>query len=543
MARNPNASVQVWVGRMRPYDLEQKRKEHPHLFTVEGDDSVDFLVTTQTVEVGVDIDLAGLVTELASGSAIAQRAGRVNRLGGREEGPIVVVAPQEPIKEQLPYGATELSEAVNWLRGLSGSESGLAPMTIRDNPPPNAQLSRGLLQRPEEGDVLRWCVTSRYWFEEEDISIWLRDDLAADQASAGVVVRPWLGENTESALELLRAAPIREEEVFPARVHEVRQVARSWFVDNSTAYLQRADEVVIMSRDEIIHSGDVLILPENYPCSTDGVLDVEGELPLQIIPPEIVGLRGYLASGDLEALYESGLHEEDVLALIGPGREAIFPSDALIEILGHIPWLVSRAKSDLGRDEEARQLVAPGDTPTTLDAHLAAVGARAGRFARELRVHGALADAVELAGHAHDLGKADLRFQERLGREDEGPLLAKGRGTVQASRGRPTSLPTGWRHEQLSVGLWEPVGPHYELVQRLIGTSHGHGFMPVPHIGVELWGSCTDSHAQKRMADLFLYGEWERLMETTTKRYGPWGAAFLEAILRAADCQVSGEGS
>jgi len=352
-ARNPGASIQVWVGRMRPFDLERKRKEHPSLFTVKGDDSVDFLVTTQTVEVGVDIDLAGLVTELASGSAIAQRAGRINRLGEREDGPIVVVAPQEPIKEQLPYGASELGEALIWLRGFAGSESGLAPMSIRDNPPPNAQLSRGLLQRPEEGDVLRWCVTSRHWFAEEDISLWLRDDLAADQASAGVVVRPWLGENRESALELLRAAPIRGEEVFPGTLREVRDVAESWFADHDTAFLLRADGVTMVDHDERIRAGDVLILDQDFPCSTEGVLDVGGDAPAPVpIQPEIVGLRGYRSSSDLETLYESGFRKEDVLtrALIGPGREAVFPSESLIEILGYVPWLVSRAKSDLARD-------------------------------------------------------------------------------------------------------------------------------------------------------------------------------------------------
>jgi CRISPR-associated endonuclease/helicase Cas3 len=33
------------------------------------------------------------------------------------------------------------------------------------------------------------------------------------------------------------------------------------------------------------------------------------------------------------------------------------------------------------------------------------------------------------------------------------------------------------------------------------------------------------------------------LIEATESRWGVWGCAFLEAVLRAGDAQVSGEGS
>ena len=39
------------------------------------------VVATQTLEVGIDVDFADLVTELAPASSLAQRFGRVNRLG------------------------------------------------------------------------------------------------------------------------------------------------------------------------------------------------------------------------------------------------------------------------------------------------------------------------------------------------------------------------------------------------------------------------------------------------------------------------------
>ena len=70
-------NVELIVGRMRSYDLEQLRKKHPSLFTCVGDDEVDVVVATQTLEVGIDIDFSSLITELAPASSLAQRFGRV----------------------------------------------------------------------------------------------------------------------------------------------------------------------------------------------------------------------------------------------------------------------------------------------------------------------------------------------------------------------------------------------------------------------------------------------------------------------------------
>ena len=42
-------------------------------------------------------------------------------------------------------------------------------------------------------------------------------------------------------------------------------------------------------------------------------------------------------------------------------------------------------------------------------------------------------------------------------------------------------------------------------------------------------------------AELHDAGIWDELVEETQRSAGVWGCAYLEAILRAADGQVSGE--
>ena len=79
------------------------------------------------------------------------------------------------------------------------------------------------------------------------------------------------------------------------------------------------------------------------------------------------------------------------------------------------------------------------------------------------------------------------------------------------------------------------------LVARLVGTSHGHGRSGFPHTSTGLIPPTTAAHGTTGR-ELFDDGGWDELIEMTQLRYGVWGCAYLEAVLRAADCQVSGEG-
>ena len=142
---------------------------------------------------------------------------------------------------------------------------------------------------------------------------------------------------------------------------------------------------------------------------------------------------------------------------------------------------------------------------------------------------------------------ADERFQRSLYERQVPPEpLAKSgvRDTRIRRRLRDGSgLPTRWRHEQLSVvRAWPALSSlpqdRRELAARLIGTSHGHGRHGFPHTSGQLAEDAGDI-----AATLYDEGLWDELIERTHNRWGGWGCAYLEALLRAADGQVSGEGS
>src|SRR5439155_1568041 len=72
-ARRPDGRplrVVMVCGQIRPADLARLEEHYPGILSPKGSPDVDVIVATQSLEVGVDLDLAGIVTELAAGSAL-----------------------------------------------------------------------------------------------------------------------------------------------------------------------------------------------------------------------------------------------------------------------------------------------------------------------------------------------------------------------------------------------------------------------------------------------------------------------------------------
>lgn len=579
--------VQLLVGRMRPYDL---KKLHPDLFTTEGDKSVKVVVATQTLEVGIDVDFADLVTELAPASSLAQRFGRVNRLGHRDDSKVVVIEPasgDSVKKDAPPYRAVDLSNAYAWLEALNGAENpSVNPAAMVKNPPVQSSPERLLYQRPEWPDLLEFSRTDENPYDEPDLDLWLHDSLEAETAMGGVIVRDNLPSNTSAAMEILKTsyfAP-RDEETFPANLKILKEILdyQDEHGVKPRKFLYRQGEISLWQdadqgeeSSQTLAPGDVLILDMgSIPFTNQGIAVTQRELPskkdeLKAVPflddDElcVAELYVYEKCADREERFRKylGLSPDEVAELLdsqASDGQKVIASELSTEAEGGqevIAWYadVTDDKKSIEGSDIAQEL-APTD-PVLLDDHQNDVAERTRQLAENLGLAPEFSEALELAAKYHDEGKRDLRFQQMLGADPEADALAKSghRSVAEAYRARSRSaLPRGWRHEQLSALMVaaspQKVGEHRDLVLRIIGCSHGHGRFSFAHDAGFLLKEGylpegTDYEALKEQATrLFNVGYWDNLMEQTSRTYGPYATAYLEAVERAADAQISREG-
>ncbi|MEM4412905.1 MAG: type I-U CRISPR-associated helicase/endonuclease Cas3 [Candidatus Caldarchaeum sp.] len=168
---------------------------------------------------------------------------------------------------------------------------------------------------------------------------------------------------------------------------------------------------------------------------------------------------------------------------------------------------------------------------------------------------------VRLAAYWHDVGKLDERFQfilrqgnelavtgEPLAKSADVPMSAARRREIREASG----LPDSFRHEMLSAQLAERSSAisgseeAMDLVLHLIASHHGYArpFAPVsidpnpPPIYGQLGQHVIRLSAEERAKLTPLHrvdsGIPERFWRLT-RRYGWWGLAYLEAILRLGD--------
>jgi CRISPR-associated endonuclease/helicase Cas3 len=195
--------------------------------------------------------------------------------------------------------------------------------------------------------------------------------------------------------------------------------------------------------------------------------------------------------------------------------------------------------------------------------HLARVAERAAGFARRLGLSDALVADLRLAGEWHDAGKADVRFQRWLlgGSEFKALVqpepLAKGtmrissRAALRLARER-AGYPEGCRHELMSLGLMEAAGDDvsaragdWGLVRHIVASHHGYCRPLAPWVadrhpvavsftrdGLACHASSAHEFAR------FDSGVGDRFW-LMVRKYGWWGLAWLEALIRLADHRES----
>lgn len=233
----------------------------------------------------------------------------------------------------------------------------------------------------------------------------------------------------------------------------------------------------------------------------------------------------------------------------------------VVSVPGEVSRFLPRAYPERERlsDEFDESSLAP--TAEVLDSHGEAVAILAKSMAEKIGLSFEVANVIHQAGRWHDAGKADIRFQRWLdpmvetGNGRPRPLLAKSRmprhlwNAAQVVAG----WPRGGRHEALSARLlrvwidtWEEDrDPSLtDLLIHLVISHHGSGRPVVPPVidstlemvAYEPHGIRVEASADLSLVDWAQPARFRRL----NQRFGPWGLALLETILRRADHLVSG---
>jgi hypothetical protein len=217
------------------------------------------------------------------------------------------------------------------------------------------------------------------------------------------------------------------------------------------------------------------------------------------------------------------------------------------------------------RDWEER-VCGNGDGPPTLDAHALAVCDEVAQYARLIVLPEVVAASLRIAARGHDHGKADPRIQafyrygvaalgaEPIAKSEFGTRDPRAEGFARDRAGLPSEL----RHEIGSVAVLADalargaVGEDEfdpELVLHFGGVHHCLG-RPIPRVPlggfpprefhVEAAGIAGSALGDG--CDGWGNGAWLERFWSVVERYGPWGVAYLEALLVSADRAVSARG-
>jgi len=563
----PQADIELFTGARRVFEREKAARCLQELGFMAGDgkekrDRPAILVATSAAEVGVDLDADDCVCDLVPLERMIQRFGRVNRRGAQEDTRIVVLHP-DPLPEKGEHAAL-LSKTLQALKMLDGDAS---PQALRDLVTRAPELVRQAgtpspLHPPLTLPVVEsWALTNlKEHAGRPDVGPWLRGWVEEEQPRAEIIWRqhlPWPedGAPKEKEVNAFFAA---------ARPHllEVLETEAGHIADLLVARAKKCPELA---------QGIVLLNRRNEYEGYFTIDDLKAMKPARL--KERIAFRRVVASAALGGLDANGLLDKkmaDAVSALDMIENEAWQRTVgfrVREKTGDDPdWRVAlRLSLADGEEEEeggkalvvevyrgADERALSGDPAIArreqaLVEHLEWVRDEADGLARRLNLPEDLAKPLRLAAKLHDMGKRRRRWQVAMGGNVEAPRAK----TEGGGNGR---LLGGFRHELASVldALADDAslrGPadvlealadiraelakladwQQELVLHLVAAHHGRARPSMPPVDDGL----PPSRLEREVREIAL--RFARLQ----RRYGPWGLAWLETLLRAADQRAS----
>jgi CRISPR-associated endonuclease/helicase Cas3 len=557
-----DGNVVVVCGRLRPVDVERLRRRWPGLLDPRGNGEVDYLVSTQSLEVGVDLDLPAVVSAIAPAAALAQRAGRLNRSGRYDSAPLVVVLPAgldtvDPrALDRLfaPYGGNEIVAAAGWIAGLGGDAS---PERISASElPPPPRVPRPALTRVELETL---SIAGVELAADPEVAFYVDEARDREERLVSIGARRYLDRSDEIVRAMLAAAP--------PRAHELASMSLGRGLDAVLEVAQDPwilrDETAERWHDEVqLRPGDVVLVGHRSPICTRGVIGLPGRRPGEML----LDVMGERSDGVPDVVVPLAVRDVEPVLAIDPTLGSRAVRTALAEVVAavgdaetaerlrkvrlrdlEVTWCADDEHDEgllvvvTAEDRGSLPSVSLTDEVVPLDRHGRDVRERLAAILDRLDAEPALDGRREqllAAAGWHDAGKRHPRFQQRMGAAPGDEPLAKPVPGHRADRG------DGWRHEQLSAAFaW--ARDRDPLTTIVLGPHHGHGlplFDRDPDAVLAGWAAC-DAEVVEALGELFgAYGRYELERARLVRELGVHHLSYLEALLRCADMQVSREG-
>jgi len=512
-----------------------------------------FLVATSAGEVGIDLSADHLVTDLPPFDALTQRLGRVNRYGEGDaevhvycenlKGPPKATADGEDGDDEDDDKPAKRKDEYDYARFFTQKLLGELP--VRDDERLDASPTalralpldaRVVASTPQPDihhvDALlfdRWSYTSIKGPLPGRLPVteWLHGRAEWEPPRTTVAWRrevAWLTKEhlgRENLDDFLADYPLRSRETLSdvtKRVlnHLEKLAARdtdgvqfAWLVrHDKPAELMKLVDLVDhydSKRNPTLDDATVVLAPETGGLS-NGLLDGTAEFDLAV--------NYDLGPKEAERLVHESEEKPDAptgMRLVRSVKREVEGDDVLL--WWHL-YATSQRADDDGSLNSRKELL--------LEVHLQRTEAWATRLAQHLALPEPEQEALARAGRAHDLGKRRRVWQRSIKRFKEPPLA---KGPMQPSELGHYRHELGSLHDGDFSGLSEESK---DLALHAIAAHHGRArphFPVVESYDPEL----TDDAVAALVREVPL--RFDRLQ----RRYGRWGLAWLESILRAAD--------